>query len=121
MDLAYALAGYDAVVLLDAAQRGEPPGTLSVIEPELEASDAVPEAHGMDPATVLALARSLGDVPPRTLVVTCEPAVVMTGEEDEIAAELSAPVRAALDAAMPLVEELVAQLTATQATEVHPS
>jgi hydrogenase maturation protease len=121
MDLAYALAGYDAVVLLDAAQRGEEPGTLSVIEPRLAESDAVPEAHGMDPATVLALARSLGDVPPRTLVVACEPAVVMTGEEDEIAAELSAPVRAALDAAVPLVQDLIAELTTAQATEVRPS
>jgi hydrogenase maturation protease len=121
MDLAYALAGYDAVVLLDAAARGEDPGTLSVIEPRLDESNAVPEAHGMDPATVLALARSLGDVPPRTLVVACEPAVVMTGEEDEIAAELSAPVRAALDAAVPLVQDLIAELMTAQATEVRPS
>jgi hydrogenase maturation protease len=34
IDLTYALLdGYDAAVLVDAAQRGEVPGTVSVIEP----------------------------------------------------------------------------------------
>ena len=37
MDLAYALHdGYDAVVLLDAVPRGGAPGTLYVIEPDLD-------------------------------------------------------------------------------------
>ena len=50
MDLAYALGdGYDAAVLLDAAPRGEPPGTLSVIEPEIEEGEVPIDAHGMDP------------------------------------------------------------------------
>src|ERR1700749_1947272 len=60
MDLAYALGEYDAAVL-----RGGAPGTLYVIEPDLEELDAAPEAHGMDPVKVLALARALGGVPPR--------------------------------------------------------
>ena len=54
MDLAYALGeGYDAVVLLDAAPRGQPPGTLSLIEPELDAATPRVDAHGMDPVKVL--------------------------------------------------------------------
>ena len=70
MDLAYALGdGYDAAVLLDAAPRGEPPGTLYVIEPEIEEGEVPIDAHGMDPVKVLALARALGGPPPRTLVV----------------------------------------------------
>ena len=65
----------------------------------------------MDPVKVLATARALGGEPPRTLVVACEPLTRMTGEEEELVAELSAPVRAALDPALELVEELLAELT----------
>ena len=73
MDLAYELLdGYDTAVLVDAAVRGLEPGTLSLIEPELpdgSTAGAPPEAHGMDPAKVLALAAHLGDEPlPRVLV-----------------------------------------------------
>ena len=38
LDLTYALLdGYAAVILVDTAQRGEPPGTVYVIEPEASA------------------------------------------------------------------------------------
>ena len=47
-------------MLLDATPRGEPPGTLYVIEPEVDGVDVALEAHGMDPVKVLALARALG-------------------------------------------------------------
>lgn len=121
MDLAYALEAYDTVVLLDATPRGEPPGTLYVIEPELEDIEGSPDAHGMDPVTVLALARTLGSSVPRTLVVGCEPQTVMTGEESDVVAELSAPVRAALDEGAALVASLLEELTAPHVTEVPPS
>ena len=112
MDLAYALGGYDAVVLLDATPRGEPPGTLYVIEPEIEdVAAAAPEAHGMDPVKVLALARSLGGRLPRTLVVGCEPQTRMSADDEEIVAALSEPVRAALGEAARLVEELLDELS----------
>jgi hydrogenase maturation protease len=107
MDLAYALADYDLAILVDVAPRGGSPGTLYVIEADLEASGAVPEAHGMDPVKVLALARELGPLPARVLVVACEPRVVMTGEEDVIVAELSEPVRAAVEPAARLVLRLL--------------
>lgn len=107
MDLAYALLGdYEAAILLDAAPRGEPPGTLYVIEPEVdEESELPPDAHGMDPVRVLALARALGGTPPRTLVVGCEPQ-----SEDNVGV-LSEPVRAALDEGVRLVESLLDELT----------
>ena len=60
MDLAYALADYDVVVFLDATPRGGAPGTLYVIEPDLDALPAGFDAHGMHPVAVLALARTLG-------------------------------------------------------------
>ncbi|HET9739553.1 MAG TPA: hydrogenase maturation protease [Solirubrobacteraceae bacterium] len=110
MDLAYALGGYDIALLLDATPRGEPPGTLYVIEPELSGDDVVPEAHGMDPVKVLALARALGETLPRTLVVGCEPQTRMSADDEEIVAALSEPVRAALDEAERLVESLLDDL-----------
>lgn len=111
MDLAYALGGYDAALLLDATPRGDPPGTLYVIEPALSGDDVVPEAHGMDPVKVLALARALGERLPRTLVVGCEPQTRMSPDDEEIVAALSEPVRAALDEAERLVDSLLDDLT----------
>jgi len=111
MDLAYALGEYDAAVLLDATPRGQAPGTLYMIVPSLEALDVAPEAHGMDPVKVLALARALGGVPPRTLVLGCEPATRMDETSEEIVASLSEPVLAALDGAERLLGELLEELT----------
>jgi hydrogenase maturation protease len=112
MDLAYALLeGYDAAVLLDATPRGEPPGTLYVIEPDVAAIDVAPEAHGMDPATVLALVRALGGTAPRTLVVGCEPLTRMSATDEDIVDALSDPVRGALDEAVRLVESVLEDLT----------
>src|SRR3954453_6711754 len=96
MDLAYALGeGWDAVVLLDATPRGEPPGTVYLIEAEVDEGALAVETHGMDPVKVLAMARALGAEPPRTYVVGCEPLVRMSGDEDEGVGGLSGPARAA--------------------------
>jgi hydrogenase maturation protease len=113
MDLAYAMQDdYAAVVFLDATPRGEPPGTLYVIEPELDDIEMAIDAHGMDPLKVLALARTLGaDSLPRTLIVGCEPQTRMSAEDEHILAELTEPVRASLDGAIALVEDLLADLT----------
>jgi hydrogenase maturation protease len=111
MDLAYALSGYDVAVLVDALPRGGAPGTLYLLEPELDDHDAVPDAHDMDPVTVLTIARQLGDPLPRVLVVGCEPARVLTLEDDMVA-ELSEPVRAAVDEASRMVEDLMDELSA---------
>jgi hydrogenase maturation protease len=120
MDLAYALLdGWDAAVLLDAAPRGGAPGTLYVIEPHIDPRAVAVETHGMDPVKVLALVQALGGVPPRTFVVGCEPLTRMTGEEDEIVAELTEPVRRALDEGERLVLELLADIT-TPITEEDP-
>src|ERR1051326_3928754 len=61
LDFAYALMdGYDATIMIDAVQRGREPGTIYIIEPDLDDIDnALPgiDAHTMDPMRVLALAR----------------------------------------------------------------
>ncbi|WP_367325539.1 hydrogenase maturation protease [Streptomyces sp. HUAS ZL42] len=119
MDLAYRmLDGYATVVLLDATPHGQPPGTLSVIEPDLAAlpAGAAPEAHSMDPVKVLALAGQLGDGDlPRVLVVGCEPEVRMNGDEVDVVVGLSEPVREAVERSVPFVESLVAEILADAA------
>jgi hydrogenase maturation protease len=121
MDLACAMAdgGYEAVVLLDAAPGGEPPGTLYVIEPEVDPGELVIDTHGMDPVKVLSMVQGLGGAPPRTLVVGCEPANRLSADVEEFVVELSEPVRAALHEAERLVESLLDEIVTTDRTEVE--
>lgn len=110
MDLAYALHDdYDLVVFVDATPRGGEPGTVYLLEPEIEEDGEVAlDTHGMDPVRVIKLSRALGARPTRTLVVGCEPQLVVGGEDcDEMILELSEPVRAAVEEAAKLVESLV--------------
>lgn len=116
-DLALALTddAVDIAILIDAAPRGDPPGTLYVIEAEWDARvdpighDASPiEAHSLDPVKVLRLVLALGGRPKRLFVVGCEP--TPWSEDDDPPMELSPPVRAAVDEAVVLVESLMTQL-----------
>ncbi|HXM06937.1 MAG TPA: hydrogenase maturation protease [Candidatus Acidoferrum sp.] len=113
-DLAYALVDrYDAAILVDLAARGEPPGTISVIDPDVEQLPQAPvEGHGMDPVSVLALARRMGRLPKTTLVVVCEPEIVPDPESGEITEGLSRIVEAAVEPAVRTVRRLLAELTA---------
>ena len=113
MDLAYALQeDYEAVVFVDAVPRGEEPGTVYLIEPEIEDDGEVSlDTHGMDPVKVIKLSRALGAEPTRTLVVGCEPRVVLSGEDyDDMSMELSEPVQAAVGEAVKLVKSLVEEI-----------
>lgn len=121
LDLTYALLdGYEAVVLVDATRRGEPPGTLYVLEPgaPAETGEVAAEGHNLDPARVLRLAAAMGGVVRRLLVVGCEPGP--PGELEEMAAGLSEPVRAAIPAAVGRVESLVAELLTAPGCGVGP-
>jgi len=114
LDLAYALQDdYDVVVFVDATPRGEEPGTLYLLEPEIEEDGEVAlDTHGMDPVKVIKLSRTLGARRVRTLVVGCEPQVVLGGGDyDDMLMELSEPVRAAVEEAVKLVESLVEEIT----------
>lgn len=108
MDLAYALADYKLAILVDAVPRGGPPGTVYVIEATLDDLEPTVDTHGMDPVKVLALARELGELPERVIVVGAEPQRVISPDADEVVVELSEPVRAAIDEAVRAVESLLA-------------
>ena len=113
MHLAYRLLdGYRALVLVDTVRHGDPPGTLHLLEHDLDApaEDAAFDAHGMDPDAVLGmldqLANGVGVERPveRVLVVGCEPHSLDEG------IGLSEPVAAVVDRAAQTVVDLVADL-----------
>jgi hydrogenase maturation protease len=111
--LAYQLLdGYDVLVLIDAASRGEQPGTLSLLEVDQGQVDDIAgavadgrtplvDAHGMEPGSILKMLGSLGGQVGQVLVVACEPQSVDDG------LGLSEPVLAALPGAVALVEQVI--------------
>ncbi len=111
-DLAYALAeGYGTVILLDATTRGERPGTLYLIQPDLaqlDSFESVPvDAHSLEPVRVLQMAASLGGRPERLYLVGCEPAR-LDAEDGRLG--LSDPVQAAVPRAVEIIESLLGDL-----------
>jgi hydrogenase maturation protease len=134
LDLVYALRqGYQAAVLVDTAPRGESPGTLTVVEPDLEREEEVAlDPSALDPVELVRFARLFGRVPAQVVVVVCEPGAGeigggrpadarWAGERgrslryalDPASPErMSAPVATAVRDAVPLVESLIADLLA---------
>jgi hydrogenase maturation protease len=115
--LAYQLLdGYAGLLLVDAVHRDGPPGTLYRLEHTL--AGAAPagvtlDGHDMSPDVVLGLLRDLAaatgveDPVGRVLVLGCEPADVGDG------IGLSAPVAAAVEPALAVVDELLDLLLTT--------
>ncbi|MGH9127504.1 MAG: hydrogenase maturation protease [Acidimicrobiales bacterium] len=103
--------GYDAVVVVDAVDHGRAPGTVMLIEPEvidvhlLEPTarhDLLADMHVATPERALMLAKALGVLPPRVLLVGCQPV-----DAEAIGQALSAAVRAAVSVA---VNEIVREV-----------
>jgi hydrogenase maturation protease len=110
-DLAYALLDpWEAVIIVDALPRGEAPGTLYVVEPDLGAASAemAINPHGMDPVRVLNLAASQGTISAQVLVLGCEPQDF--GDELEGRMGLSSPVQAAVEEAANMVLALAQRI-----------
>lgn len=109
--LAYELSDYDTTILVDATPRGEKPGTLCALELEEGEPQAVIDAHGMTPDTVLDLVGVVGGEMRRVLLVGCEPADVSPGME------LSPSVTAAVEPAVQMVRELIEEELHEQASQ----
>jgi len=120
-DLAHALMdpANSTAVLVDATPRGGEPGTLYLLEAQVDSANGVSvETHGMDPASVLRLVTALGGSPPRVLVVGCEPASVEL--DDDGAMGLSPPVAAAVNEAVNMLERLISDLQTLPAESIPP-
>ncbi len=98
--------GWDALVVADAVDRGRAPGTVLFITPDVvdvadlslsERHDLLADMHLATPERALMLARALGVLPPRVLLVGCQP-VDADAMGDGLSAEVSAAVDIAVDA-----------------------
>jgi hydrogenase maturation protease len=98
------MAGCDGLVLIDAVDRGEKPGTLFLIEPEVLDGEHVPDVHLANPERVLTMAKAMGALPERLLIVGCQPA-----ETDELVQRLSAAVAETVVTAEAKVRSAVAE------------
>jgi hydrogenase maturation protease len=94
------LEGYDTLILLDAVDRGGEPGTIYVLEPQIDdlgtyeptaRQDFLADMHFATPKRALMLAGALGVLPPRVLVVGCQ-----VRECNDLGTEMSAPVSSAV-------------------------
>jgi hydrogenase maturation protease len=115
-DLAYALQdGYKTTILVDAFPHGQKPGTISVLDPDLNdiRSDEVPQAgvdtHGMNPLNVLRMAASMGAPLKGIFLVGCEPATL---GPDEGQMGLSEPVEKAVNEAVDLLDSVINKILA---------
>ena len=115
-DLAYALMeGYETTILVDAYPGEGLPGTLFVVEPDLDALNSPGsqpgfiEPHAMNPINVLRMTKTMGGQLKRVLVVGCVPAT-LGPEEGQMG--LSEPVAASIDEAVKLVDSLVTRILA---------
>jgi len=108
-DLAFALMDGADAILIDAVPRGQAPGSLYLIEPDLSTieANATRDAHTMTPVSVLQLVKSLDGRTGRLFLVGCEPSVL---ESDDGAMGLSEPVQAAVPHAIAMVESLIDDL-----------
>lgn len=108
LDLAYALQdGYETTILVDAYPHGQPPGTVSLIEPDLTRlaeQEVAVDAHSMNPLNVLRLAAAMNANLKRIFLVGCEPAT-FGGEHGQMG--LSEPVAAAIEQAIAVVKRVV--------------
>jgi hydrogenase maturation protease len=111
LDLAYAMSeDWRAVVMVDAIRRGGSAGTVYLLQPgeQNEADGTGLDPHSMDPVSVLAMARSQGEVTAEIFIVGCEP--LDFGDELEGRMGLSEPVRAAVPEAVAMVRGLIERL-----------
>jgi hydrogenase maturation protease len=117
--------GYDVLLVVDAVRRGARPGTLFLLEPQVGDVHAwtpedrqafLADLHQAEPSRALILARALGVLPRRVLLLGCEPA-----ECDEAAIGLTEPVERAAALAEARVWALLASLAGGDLTPASPS
>ena len=96
------MVGCSGLILIDAVERGAAPGTVFYIEPEIQEAVHVPDVHLANPARVLSMAKTMGILPDRVVIIGCQPL-----DTEELCQGLSPPVQRALASAVNKIEETV--------------
>jgi hydrogenase maturation protease len=103
--------GFDALVIIDALNRGGAPGQVYVLEPDLEslgkenANSETIDLHQADPEGVLRLANALRALPKHVWIVGCQAVGC-----DDLEAPLSEPVARAVPVAVEQIQKIVGNL-----------
>lgn len=125
IDLCFALLdGFDLTILVDATARGGVPGTLYVIAigpddvPDLSEEVSMANSHGLNPLSVLALAKSVGAQFKKILLIGCEPLVLDHDESGHIG--LSDVVEAAVNPAVQSILQLLSEYQSNNSKEEVP-
>lgn len=109
--------GYEALVIVDATDRGGEPGAVYLLEAEVpDIEDLAPEerqefladTHYAVPSKALTLARALDVLPTQAYVLGCQP------KENGLGMGLSEPVERGVEEAVGRLRELCARLVEEQ-------
>lgn len=100
------MVGCDGLIIVDAVDRGAAPGTLFLIEPEIGEPSNVPDIHLANPDRVLAMAKGLGCLPERLLLVGCQ-----QGDVEELGEQLTPPVARAVAVAVQRIHQVLGEWT----------
>lgn len=112
-------AGYDALLVVDAVDRGREPGTTYLLEAEVpdlagmlpeQQQDLMSDMHLATPSRAFVLAKGLGVLPPLVYIFGCQPQAI-----DDMTIGLSEPVEGAVE---PSVERLVSEIRRLAAAPV---
>ncbi len=111
--------GYEALVIVDATDRGEEPGTVYLLDVEVPDPEELTEesrqefladTHLTVPSKALTLARALEVLPPQVYILGCQP------KEHELGISLSEPVERGVVEAVERLRELTNRLVRELAT-----
>jgi len=96
------ISGFERLIVIDAVDAGEPPGTLIRLEGQALADlPGKPSVHQLGFADLMVAMKLLGDAPPEVVVFGVQPM------STEWSAELTPPVEQAM---RPLIDAVLAQL-----------
>ena len=95
------MAGIDGLIVVDAIDEGEEPGTVLLMEPEIGEAVHVPDVHLANPERVLNVAKGIGALPDRVRIVGCQ-----VGDADTLEQGLTPAVERAVPVAAAKVEEI---------------
>ena len=96
------MAGCDGLILIDAVDQGEAPGSVILMRPDVPEAVHVPDIHLANPDRVLSMAKTIGCLPDRVLIVGCQVSSV-----DTLGEGLSPEVESALAIAVTKIKETV--------------
>jgi hydrogenase maturation protease len=123
--------GYDALVVIDAVERGSAPGTmhlLAVDVPDLadwseeQRGDFLADTHYTTPAKAMILAKAIGVLPRRVVMLGCQPLDAQNlglGLTDEVGRTADAAV-AAVARLIPWLDDTAADGDQPRAATLHP-